>query len=62
MITEEELKKYGIKNVSAILEDNFKPRLIIKQVDDKEYIYDIDELTESVVDNILEKHIKKYLC
>jgi len=59
--TEELLKKYGIITVSAIGESGFKPRIIIKHVDSNEYSYYISgTLTESAIDEILEKHIKKY--
>ena len=58
---EEKLKKYGIESVSAIVGANFKPRIIIRNFDDTEYYYDIDDnLTESAIDDILDKHIKKY--
>jgi hypothetical protein len=58
--TEEQLKKYGIRSVSAISEASFKPRIIVRNLDSTEYFYDIDELTESAIDDILDKHIKEY--
>lgn len=57
MLIEEQLKKYGIKSASMISEGTFKPRLIINNLDETEYIYDvygiisIDSLT-----NKLNKH------
>ena len=59
--TEDQLKKYGIESVSSIAEANFKPRIIIRNCDKTKYIYDIDDkLNESAIDDILDKHIKKY--
>ena len=58
--TEEQLKKYGIQSVSVISEASFKTRIIVRNLDSNEYNYDIDELTESAIDDILDKHIKDY--
>ena len=58
MISDEEIKKYGIKSVSSIAEGFFKPRIIITHIDDSEYIYDTDRnICFDLIENIIKRHI-----
>lgn len=59
---DEFLLKYDIKSIAMISEKSFAfSRIIIKSVDDTEYIYDIktSEVSVSSIDRIIKKHINK---
>jgi len=58
MLSDEELKKYGIKSASMIAEATWKPRVIITHLDDSEYIYDVNDIISiELLTNIINKHI-----
>lgn len=60
--TEELLLKYNIKSVASISEKSFdSSRIIITNLDDIKYNYDIKtlEINDNSIDKIIKNHIKK---
>jgi len=59
MLINEELKTYGIKSASMISEGIFKPRIIIKHLDNSVYSYYVNEeiISIELLNDIINKHI-----
>ena len=54
LINEEELKKYGIKSISAIVEATWSPRIFVKFIDKTEIILIHDKREKKInIENIL---------
>lgn len=57
MITEKDLLKYGIQSICAIAETTWKPKIIIRHLDDSTYDYFFDGLYEDTIETIYNNHI-----
>lgn len=63
MISEEDLKRYGIKSVSTIAEGTLLPAMYIKHLDDTFYRYNLtrEDMSGDVLNQIIRNHIQKVI-
>lgn len=63
MISEEYLKKYGMKSISTISEATMLPIMYIKHLDESVYRYTMtrEDMTEDGISLIIKNHVKEII-
>lgn len=63
MISEEYLKKYGMKSISTIAEATMLPVMYIKHLDESVYRYTMtrEDMTEDGIILIIKNHVKEII-
>ena len=63
MISEEYLRRYGIKSVSTIAEGTMSPVMYIKHFDNSSYRYSIirEDMIDDGINLIIKNHIKEII-
>jgi hypothetical protein len=63
MISEEYLKKYGMKSISTIAEATMLPVMYIKHLDESVYRYTMtrEDMTEDGISLIIKNHVKEII-